>query len=191
MKRPLLITVFLLSFMLIKAQDTLKVMEDSIPKHSPHKATIMSLALPGLGQAYNKKYWKIPLAIAVIGVPLLIGLEEQSKFDDFKSALGKRLDDDPNTVDDKYMTSLSNQNLRSLIDFHRKNRDIFFILTGVGYILNVVDAAVDAHFYDFDVSDDLSATIKPTIMFHGLNAQASPSLTLSLKFTKKKGRRSF
>ena len=65
--------------------DTLRLDESEV-KHSPTKATIMSLALPGLGQAYNKKYWKIPLVYAAIGVPLYVALDQQSMFNEFKSA---------------------------------------------------------------------------------------------------------
>mgnify|MGYP005840927693 CR=1 FL=1 len=171
--------------------DTLAIQSDSLEKHSPKKATYLSLALPGLGQAYNKKYWKIPLVYALIGVPLVIGIDQQSKFNDFKDALGKRLDDDPNTIDDQYDGRFTDQNLRSLIDFHRRNRDIFFILTAVAYALNVVDAAVDAHFYDFNVSDDLSINFKPTIQFQPFERRLAPALSLSLKFTKNKSYKKF
>ena len=185
--------LFFLSFSILLnvaaiGQDTLSIMKQNKQLHSPRKATFLSMAVPGLGQVYNKKYWKVPLVYAAIGVPLFIALDQQSKFDDFKGALAKRLDDDPNTVDNQYSGSLSDQGLRSLIEFHRKNRDVFLILTGVGYALNVVDAAVDAHFYDFDVSDDLSASFKPSVQFVGRQQLAVPSLTLSLKFTKKKAR---
>lgn len=180
----LFILVFL-SFGSLKAQqsDTVSV-ADTLLRHSPAKATFFSMALPGLGQAYNKKYWKVPLAWAAIATPLYFALDQRSKFEDFKSAYAKRVDDNPESVDTKYINVYSNENLLSLIDFHRKNRDLLFVLTGVGYALNILDAAVDAHLFYFDVGDDLTADIRPTFQYAGPRLMV-PSVTLSLKFTKK------
>jgi hypothetical protein len=169
--------------------DTLYI--DSVPKHSPAKATLMSLVVPGLGQAYNKKYWKMPLVYAAIGSAFYFARRQDKMFNDFKDAYVKRIDDDPNTIDEKYSNVYSDQNLLSLIDYHRGNRDLLYVLTAVAYILNVVDAAVDAHLYYFDVSDDLSASIHPNFQFAPLQQQIVPSLTLSLKFGKKPTRLSY
>ena len=75
----------------VVAKDTVVVKDETLLKHSPKKATYFSLVLPGLGQAYNKKYWKIPLVYAIIGVPLVLGLDQQSQFKEFRDALGRRL----------------------------------------------------------------------------------------------------
>ena len=185
MKRILFTIGFVLVFCLsssVKAQVADTIIIDSLPKHSPAKATIMSLAVPGLGQAYNKKYWKIPVVYALIGTPLYFALKQRESFEDFKDAYITR------NVDmqvDKYDGVYTNQQLLSLIDYHRKNRDLFFVLTGVAYALNVVDAAVDAHLYYFDVSDDLAGNIRPTFQYSAFDRQPVPSLTLSLKFAKK------
>ena len=171
--------------------DTVVLITDSIPKHSPRTATLLSLALPGLGQAYNKKYWKIPLVYAAIGVPLYFALDQQKQFNEFKQAYVNRIDDDPNTTDNKYTGVYTDQNLLSLIDNTRKNRDLLFVLTGVAYALNVLDAAVDAHLYYFEVSDDLTASLKPSIQLAPNQSLIVPSLTLSLKFTNKPHRNPF
>ena len=186
----LLITTCLIKSGLSQQSDTLMV-NDTIQKHSPTKATLLSLALPGLGQAYNKKYWKIPIVYALIGTSLYFALDQQSQFNDFKDAYVKRVDDNPETIDEKFDGVYTDANLLSLIDFHRKNRDLMFALTGIAYALNVVDAAVDAHLYDFDVSDDLSGTIKPSFQYAQQQQMIVPSLTLSLKFTKKTHRQAF
>jgi hypothetical protein len=184
MKSLLLAVILSLFFSNIKAQnDTTYI--DSVPKHSPTKATLLSLALPGAGQAYNKKYWKIPIVYAAIGSAFYFARQQEKSFNEFKGAYLARVDDDPNTVDDKYQNVYSNENLLSLIDFHRENRDLLYVLTGVAYILNVVDAAVDAHLYYFDVSDDLSANIRPNFQFEPVQNQLIPSFTLSLKIGKK------
>ena len=168
------------------AVDTVYI--DSVPPHSPTKATLLSMALPGAGQAYNKKYWKIPIVYAAIGSAFYFAREQDRLFNEFKDAYVARVDDDPNTVDDKYANVYSDENLLNLIDYHRANRDLLYVLTAVAYVLNVVDAAVDAHLYHFDVSDDLSATLKPNFQFSPLQQQFVPSLTLSLKIGKKPSR---
>jgi len=177
------ILLFFISNTDLRAQsDTLRIIDENT--HSPAKATLLSLAVPGLGQAYNKKYWKMPLVYAAIGTSLYFAFDQQSKFSDFKDALSKRLDDDPNTIDTKYKENFSDENLRSLIDFHRKNRDLLVVTTAIAYALNVLDAAVDAHLYNFDVSDDISGVFQPDIQFIPEQRQLVPSLKLSLKFGK-------
>lgn len=192
--QPTILLIFIsliLSSSLYSQQSDTLFIEDQEYKHSPHKATIMSMVVPGLGQAYNKKYWKIPLVYAAIGVPLYVAMDQQEMFNEFKSAYLKRVDDDPNTVDEKYDGVYSDANLLSLIDFHRKNRDLFYVLTGLAYVLNVVDAAVDAHLYHFDVSDDISGVFKPDFQYMAPQQTFVPSLTLSLKFGGKKPVKNF
>lgn len=191
--KALLHSIFLLGILLFSknllAQDPSKtdtiIVADNF-SHSPAKATIMSAAIPGLGQAYNKKYWKIPLVYAAIGVPLYFALDQKDRFEEFKKAYLYRVDDDPTTVDTKYSNVYTEDNLLNLIDFHRRNRDLFFVLTGVAYVLNIVDAAVDAHLYYFEVSDDLSASLKPNVQFIApRRLEPIPSVTLTLKFGKR------
>ncbi len=181
---------FTLFLFLLLANSSLKaqrsdtsLIADTLLTHSPAKATLFSAVVPGLGQAYNKKYWKVPLALAAIATPLYFALDQRSKFEDFKSAYAMRVDDDPESID-KYIDIYTNDNLLSLIDFHRKNRDLLFVLTGVGYALNILDAAVDAHLFYLDVGDDLTADIRPSFQYAGPR-QMVPSITLNLKFTKK------
>lgn len=196
MMKRLLLILFLVSGLsyhgLAQQASTMNMAIDSVPLHSPTKATLMSLALPGLGQAYNKKYWKIPIVYAIIATPLYFALDQQSKFTDFKNAYVKRVDGDSTTVDTKYSIRFPNeQDLLSRIDFHRGNRDLLFVLTGVAYALNIVDAAVDAHLFYFDVSDDLVGSIKPNFQYSQNQRMVVPSLTLSLKFAKKNRRNAF
>ena len=182
-----ILALFFVSTNLTAQSDTMRIIDEN--SHSPAKATLLSLAVPGLGQAYNKKYWKMPLVYAALGTSLYFALDQQSKFVDFKDALAKRLDDDPTTMDTKYMENFSDENLRSLIDFHRKNRDLLVVTTAIAYALNVLDAAVDAHLYNFDVSDDISAVFQPDVQFLPQQRQLVPSFKLSLKFGKNDHRR--
>lgn len=186
MKRILLLlgfSIFLFSGY-SQSSDTTSIVIEEI-QHSPKKATLLSLAVPGLGQAYNKKYWKIPIVYGMIGTSLFFAISEQRQFADFRDAYISRVDDDTMTVDTKYQGRFTDQNLLDLADGHRQNRDLFFVLTGVAYALNVLDAAVDAHLFYFDVSDDIAGTLKPNFRYLPSQQVFSPSLTLSLKFAKK------
>ncbi len=170
--------------------DTLEIrLDPEVKEHSPKKATLMSMALPGLGQAYNKKYWKIPVAYALIATPLYFAIDQQKQFKNYKSAYLQRIDPNPN-VTDPYEGIYTEDNLINLVDFHRRNRDLFYVLTAVAYVLNVVDAAVDAHLYYFNVSDDISGLIKPDFQYLDNNTLA-PSLTLNLTFGQKPLKKSF
>ena len=150
----------------IKPTDTLNLKIEK--PHSPTKATIMSAALPGLGQIYNKKYWKVPIIWGGIGTTLYFGFSNQKSFKKFRTAYAYRLDDDPNTIDD-YVDVLSDQGLKANMDYHQRNRDLSFILAGVLYVLNIVDAAVDAHLFNFPKNDKLSFNLQPSLNYTANN----------------------
>ncbi len=150
--------------------------DESIMKfHRPKKATIMSAALPGLGQIYNKKYWKVPIiygGFAIAGYYLHDNLE---KIDLYKTAFQAETDGDPNTIND---TGFSSSQLADLVDRYKTWRDLSYIAIGAIYILNIIDANVDAHLFYFDVGDDLSMDIRPFI--NPMNNNAT-GVTLTLK----------
>lgn len=150
----------------IKPTDTLNIKIEK--PHSPTKATIMSAALPGLGQVYNKKYWKVPIIWGGIGTSLYFGFSNQKSFTKFRKAYGNRIDDDPNTTDE-YEDVLSPEGLKANMDYHQKNRDLSFVIAGVLYILNVVDAAVDAHLFNFPKNDKLSFNLQPSLNYTNNN----------------------
>jgi hypothetical protein len=177
--------VFIGFSVIAQESDTLKL--DSVPNHSPKKATLLSLAVPGLGQAYNKKYWKIPLVYAIIGTPLYFALEEAKLYNEFKDAyVAEQLGETH-----KYTDVYNGTQLNALLQGHRQNRDLFVVLTVAAYAMNILDAAVDAHLYSFDVSDDLSASFKPSFQLDRISNTMIPSMTLSLKFVKKSQRNAF
>jgi hypothetical protein len=155
-----------------------QVNKDSIV-HSPRKATLYSAIVPGLGQVYNRKYWKVPIIYAgLIGLGVNIGMN-QSLYTKYREELVERviynraLHFDPNIP----ISSLS-----VLGDEARKKRDLFIIGSLAFYVLNIVDATVDAHLFTFDVSEDLSINIQPEINYCRITAQSIPGLSLRLKF---------
>lgn len=149
-------------------------------KHSPFKATIMSTALPGLGQVYNGKWWKVPIIYGGFGGLIYSSVFNDLKFQTYKKAYLVRVDDDPSTTDE-FEGVYSDANLRELVDFYQRNRDISLIFTGVLYALNIIDASVDAHLKDFDVSDDLSMKIRPTMQPVGPSMMPTPALAVTFR----------
>lgn len=125
--------------------------------HSPGKAAYYSALFPGLGQLYNHKWWKLPLVYGAIGTGVGFIVFNQQRYRDTQIAYITRTDGYP---DDSYETEFTqqftNENLLELQDFYRRNRDLSYIITAGLYLLNVVDAIVDGHLYNFDMSDDLS-----------------------------------
>ena len=119
---------------------------------SPAKAAFYSAVLPGLGQAYNKRYWKIPLIYGAIGVSLYYFIDSNNKYEQYRDAYKRRLE---GYTDDRY-SYLDNNRLILGQKFYQKNRDLssFFIIGF--YVLNIIDANVDAALLQFNINDNLS-----------------------------------
>jgi len=135
-----------------------------IKKHSPKLAMIMSTVIPGLGQAYNKKYWKIPVIYAGIGTLGYMANRSNSRYKNFKKGYSELLAS--NNLDSTifiYGTDFNLNGLDAGRNYYRRYRDLYVILTAGLYLLNIVDANVDAHLFDFDISDDISMRVAPSV----------------------------
>jgi hypothetical protein len=122
------------------------------------KAAIMSAVIPGLGQIYNRKYWKFPIVYAGLGGFGYLFYTNQKQFEYYGTNLRAEYDDDATTINE---SGYSGDALLELKGDARKNRDLGVLGMAIIYALNIVDANVDAHLRTFDVSDDLSLNIKP------------------------------
>ena len=176
-------------------------------KHSPKKATLYSLVLPGLGQVYNRQYYKVPI-IAAAGILLVTqissnnfdlkhanrNLETRSRNDQFPESTKKASPQlfefdayDPlnpanlNSVGNRTFTA---DQLRLVRDGYRRDRDFYVIVTALVYALNIVDAAVFAHLREFEVNDKLSLKLDPEIKL--VSGAPAAGLCLSLNFIQKK-----
>ncbi|HVM89649.1 MAG TPA: DUF5683 domain-containing protein [Puia sp.] len=152
--------------------DTIRVQKDTLAKkkHDPNKATLYSAVLPGLGQIYNKKYWKLPLVYAAVGIPVYTFFYNKSWYNKTRYALAVVANgsynntDSMNRVDPNLLYFVQIQDGTDLIKYRdqfRKDEDysvLFFLLF---YALQIVDATVDAHLKEFNVNNDLSFHIKP------------------------------
>lgn len=149
---------------LLLSSDTSQKDTTNVKTHSPSKAALYSTFLPGLGQAYNQKYWKIPIVYVVIGSIGYFAYSNHKEYTIFRDALRARYDDNPNTTDN--FPNINDQVLKAQREFYRRNRDLFLILSVIAYGMNILDAYVDAHLKGFSVSDKL--TILPLPAFNGI-----------------------
>lgn len=130
-------------------------------RHSPRKAALFSAVLPGLGQIYNRKYWKLPIVYGgFAGLGYGVGFHHRN-WRTYSDAF--RIVANDSTISSYPLDgrTYSESQLRELKNYYKRNRDMFLIFTGVFYIITIIDATVDAHLFDFDVSDDLSMRIEP------------------------------
>ena len=134
--------------------------EKSFFSHNPHsakKAMIYSAILPGMGQAYDKKYWKIPIVYTGLGVA---GYFIKTNHDNYLLYRNDYFLLEENEDADTE-TGLSQSQLKVLIDDSRRLRDLSIIGMIVWYGLGIIDANVDGHFYNYDINEDLSFQVEP------------------------------
>ncbi len=144
--------IFLALFIIVSATSTAQEYGDKIPK----KAALYSAILPGAGQVYTKKYWKVPVIYGGLITSAYYINESNDLYQLYKSTYLNRLDGD--FTDN---LNYSDSDLRTLTEHYRRNREVSALLFTLTYILNIVDASVNAHLFDYDVSEDLSLHIQP------------------------------
>ena len=171
----------------------LLVIQDSIVRPpidalSPSKAAFYSAVLPGLGQAYNKKYWKIPLVYAAIGIPIYFYIDNNKEYKRYRDAYKRRL---AGFTDDEFYGTDQNGNPLSsprvsedgLINAQetlRRNKELSLLIALGFYALNIIDANVDAHLLQYNVDENLA--IKPHFKYDKQENATNLGLTLNFKF---------
>ncbi len=159
----------------------------------PRQATLKSLMIPGWGQLYNRQYWKLPLvAGAFVSLGMIANWNDvrYSKYRDYYYQVSIHADDPsykpPTTVavpyEDGTIRDLDVNQLKRLTDGYRRNRDYTYIGMVLAWTLNVVDANVSAHLKTFDVSDDISLKVKPTVDYQPFSQSLVSGITLSFNF---------
>ena len=180
-----MVIVLMSNGMQIFAQESVpETINDSIKVHSAKKATIMSLALPGLGQAYNKKYWKIPIIYAGFGVLFYSISKNGAEYRNFRTAYNIVATGDSANFNNEYVERY-NADLNQLQEgrnYYRRNLELSYVLTGLLYILQVVDASVDANLYGFDVSDNLSLRFEPISDQYMTAWRPAPAIKIRFRF---------
>ncbi len=138
----------------------------------PGKAALLAAILPGAGQIYNRRWWKLPLVYGGLGAVVYGEYFYQTHYREFADAVNAVQKDATNLQNANGSSTLGSnaQKIRSLdglntgVVFYRGNRDLFLLYTGLVYGVQILDALVDAHLKDFDVSDDLSLHWEPTLL---------------------------
>ncbi|HET6227269.1 MAG TPA: DUF5683 domain-containing protein [Bacteroidia bacterium] len=167
---------------IMSTKDTV-ILKKAVVYHSPRKAALYSTVLPGLGQAYNKKYWKIPVLYCAAGGLAYSIIYWQRTYIEFRTAYRIRVDT-VSTTFDEFVGVYNDAQLLSATQIAHRYRDLSVFGTVLLYVLNIVDASVDAHLYNFDVSDNLSLNIQPTfITTVGLNSPRTNITGVSLHLT--------
>jgi len=151
---------------------------DKLDPTAPSKAAFYSAVLPGLGQGFNKKYWKIPIVYAAIGTSIYSYDFNQKKYWDYRNAYKSRKAGYKN---DPYQNLiLDDDRLLDGAEFHKKNRDLSMVFIVGFYILNILDANIDAHLKQYNVNESL--TIKPYINNDIEFYEQSIGISLNLNF---------
>lgn len=179
---------------LAQTTDTLRVKNDKIivPEFSlkenatydplaPARAAFYSAVIPGLGQAYNKKYWKIPIIYAGMATGIYFYVQNDNDYDRFRDAYKRRL---AGYTDDEFFGTGTEPNISNdrLIDAQKtaqKNKDVSIIVTLAFYLVNIIDANVDSHLRQYNVSEDLS--LQPNLDLNPINARTSYGLSLTYR----------
>lgn len=145
---------------------------------TPWKAALMSGCLPGLGQMYNRKWWKVPIVWGGLGTIGYFAAINHMDYIDFRDAYRNRVNGIPTAYDGIY----SDAALISQRDSYRRTRDMLFIIGSAVWLLNVVDATVDAHLSTFDVSKKLSLSINPDAGFMAHSQVGYFGLSFKIRF---------
>lgn len=152
---------------------------------SPKKAAIYSTLLPGLGQAYNEKYWKIPVIYGLSGLFVYKIIDNNKYYKTYRNELFQRDISSAypevqwsNTNSD--LAALSYQTIKTRKDIFRKKRDRMILYSGLFYALNIVDAVVDAHLSTFNTNKKNMLSIRPALV--PVNQTAGMGLNLKWSF---------
>lgn len=161
---------------------------DTIDPLTPSRAAFYSAILPGLGQAYNKKYWKIPIVYAALGTGIYFFIDNTNEYNRYRDIYKRRL---AGFTDDEFWGTDGNQDPLSTPQISndaliraqralRKNREISLLVTIGIYALNIIDANVDAHLLQYNVDENLA--LQPHFKMNEWDATSNLGLTLNFKF---------
>jgi hypothetical protein len=153
----------------LRADSAFSEKKDGWPKRfftkgypNPRKAAFMSLVLPGSGQMYNRRWWKVPLVYAAIGTTGYFAITNGKQYRALRDNYRWVVDDDPATNPTEFpYTVLGEDNLRENRDVFRRYMEWSYFSMGLAWLLGAADAFVDGHLQRFDVSDDLSLRVVP------------------------------
>ncbi|MCL1850885.1 MAG: DUF5683 domain-containing protein [Bacteroidetes bacterium] len=183
MKKTLLIFCVFYIFNFQLSISNCNAQSDSVQTklHSPKKATLLAL-VPGAGQIYNKKYWKLPIVYGGLGASSFLIYYYADNTATYRKEYVARVNGEPKET---LNPDLADKTLESILlerNRYRRNMEISVAACAIVYALSILDACVDAHLYYYDVSDNLSLGIKPKFDYNPVTKSTTPCLALVIKF---------
>lgn len=180
---------FLFGQVIVTADTTIAKTDSLKPKKEkkvrkatiPWKAAMMSGFVPGLGQIYNRKYWKLPIVWGAIATSTYFVIDNQIKYIGFRDAYRSWVNDSI-ILPDYQQYQYNPTGLKNERDNYERTRNIMIIVTAALWTLNIVDAAVDAHLSTFDVSPDLSMKIAPATFYNAYQNQPGFGVSVTFNF---------
>lgn len=145
---------------------------------NPMRAALYSAILPGAGQIYNGKWWKAPLVWGILGTGVGFIVYYNNQYREFRGYYLDKLYG--NEIPIPAINNLTKEQLANIQDTRKRTRDYAIALTALGYLLNVLDATVDAHLFGINKDPDLS--MKPVILQHQQSNEMAMGIGLNLKF---------
>ena len=204
----LLFVISVLSLPSLRAQDTLQmapredtlILKQDLPdpiiveqssqtavrtrQHSPKTATWLAL-IPGAGQAYNRKYWKMPIVYAGFGATIYFAVTNKDEYHLYRDAydykMGTNTDVSQQAIDES--AKYTPDNLITLRDYYRRNMELSWIIAAAWYVVQIIDANVDAHFFYYEISDDLTLHVEPQcVITNNITYENNIGVKLKLNF---------
>jgi hypothetical protein len=174
----------------IVIQDSIFEKRKKINPLAPSKAAFYSAVLPGLGQIYNKRYWKVPIVYVVIGTGVYAYTYNDDLYDRFRTAFKRR---QAGFTDDEFYDingdnaqgaspDLDTDDLERQQENYQRDRDLALVITIAMYALNIIDANVDSHLKQFNVDEDLSMDIKPYLDLNPITNNPNYGIAFTIKF---------
>lgn len=189
--KRLLLFIFLLGLLqegmcATVADSTSRNLPDSVLRkmHSPTVAGCLAI-IPGGGQIYNKKYWKLPIVYAALAIPAYFIYDNAHKMTLYRNEYIYRRDGITEKQNPNYAL-YTDANVLAMKDYYRRNMEISIGITAIIYMLTILDAVVDAHLYYFNISDDLSMNIYPKVennFYHSAFNSRGPSMNYGVGLT--------
>ncbi len=166
---------------IIKNKDSITVLDQDINPLAPSTAAFYSAILPGLGQAYNKKYWKIPVVYAALGTSTFFYIDNNKKYNQFRDAFQLMESGKPHEFDGiDGNIFLSRDALVRAQTRYKEDRDLSLLITAAFYVLQIVEASVNAHLSSINTADDL--TFNPQIIIDPITNKAIGGMVLTYNF---------
>lgn len=146
---------------------------------APSKAAFYSAVFPGLGQIYNKRYWKAPIVWGAIGTGIYVYSYNNTEYKRARNAFKRRL---AGFTDDEFFGRISDEALEGAQENTQRDRDLALVITIALYALNIIDANVDAHLKQYNVDDNLAVDFQPYIDVNPVTNKPNYGMALVVKF---------